>query len=100
MIDAKRVGKRIAAVRQTAALSQGELARRVGWPRDTLIHYEHGRRALSVERLAALADALNVHPSVLLTEDAHLAALIQRLARDPALSAQVAFFIETLEAQD
>jgi transcriptional regulator with XRE-family HTH domain len=99
-IDAKRIGKRIAAVRQTAALSQGELAQRVGWPRDTLINYEHGRRALSVERLAQVARALEVHPAVLLTEDEQLAILIQRLATDTELLGQVAFFIEALASED
>lgn len=100
LIDGKRIGKRISAVRQAAALSQGELARRLGWPRDTLINYEHGRRTLSVERLAALAGALHVHPAVLLTEDDRLAALIQRLSADAGLASQVAFFIDTLDTSD
>lgn len=100
LIDSKQIGKRIAAVRQAMALSQRELAHRVGWPRDTLINYEHGRRALTVERLTQVARALDVHPAVFLTQDEQLATLIQRLATDAELIGQVAFFIEALSSED
>ena len=94
---ARAVGQRIATARHAARLTQGELAARLGWPRDTLIHYEHGRRALSVDRLAEIAAALNVHPAVLLIADETLGGLVARLAVDERLRAQVSFFLSTLD---
>lgn len=90
------VGRRIAAARHRAGLTQAQLAARLDWPRDTLIHYEHARRPLSVDRLAQLAGALGVHPAALLIADEATALLVSRLASDDALRAQVAFFIQTL----
>ena len=92
------VGQRIAAARRATGMTHADLAARLGWPRDTLIHYEHGRRALSVDRLAAIAAALDLHPAVLLIADADLGAILHRLASEPDLRAQVRFFLETLEA--
>ena len=91
------VGRRIAAVRRAALLTQEQLAQRLGWPRDTLIHYEHGRRALAVDRLAEIAAALGVHPIALLVDDPSFAALVERLAEEPELRAQVEFFLSTLD---
>ena len=95
----RTVGRRIATARHAARLTQGELAARLGWPRDTLIHYEHGRRALSVERLAQIAAALQVHPAALLIADDALAALVGRLVADDHLGTQVAFFLNTLDEE-
>ncbi|HEX6289400.1 MAG TPA: helix-turn-helix transcriptional regulator [Herpetosiphonaceae bacterium] len=93
------VGRRIAAVRQARRLSQAALAERLGWPRDTLAHYEYGRRALTIERLAAVAAALGVHPAALLVDDPALAALLTRLIDNVELWQQVAFFVDTLDAE-
>jgi transcriptional regulator with XRE-family HTH domain len=93
----RAVGQRIARFRRSAHLTHAQLAERLGWPRDTLIHYEHGRRALSVDRLEAIAKALDVHPAVLITIDDGFAAIVQRLAGDPEIRAQVQFFLDTLE---
>ena len=101
MVDAtvrRQVGQRIATARRAAGMTHAELAARLGWPRDTLIHYEHGRRALSVERLVAIAAALDIHPAVLLIADADLRAILHRLVSEPDLRAQVHFFLETLES--
>lgn len=97
---ARRVGRRIAAARQAAQLTQEQLAQRLGWPRDTLIHYEHGRRALAVERLAAIGAALDLPPAALLIDDPSFAALIGRLAAAPELRSQVQFFLSTLDDVD
>jgi transcriptional regulator with XRE-family HTH domain len=91
------VGRRIAAARRAAGLTQAELAARLAYPRDTLIHYEHGRRVLAVDRLAAIATALGLHPAALLVDDPSFGALVGRLAADPELRAQVEFFLGTLE---
>lgn len=90
------VGQRIAAVRQQAGLSIKDLAHRIGWPRDTLVNYELGRRAITMERLAAIAAALDVSPALLLITDHTLATILQRLAVDPTLVSHVAFFLDTM----
>jgi transcriptional regulator with XRE-family HTH domain len=97
---AHAIGRRIASARRAALLTQEQLAQRLGWPRDTLIHYEHGRRALAVDRLAAIATALGVHPAALLVDDPAFAALIDQLAGKPELRAQVEFFLNTLDETD
>ena len=95
------VGRRIAEARRTARLTQAELAARVGWPRDTLINVEHGRRPITVERLVQIAAALNVPPATLLVDDEQIARLIGRLIRGTdELRSQVAFFLDSLEAAE
>ncbi len=91
------VGRRIAAARRTAGLSQRELAERLGWPRDTLINYEYGRRTVDVDRLVAIALALGHHPATFFFE-AHdtRVTLIEHIQRDPELAQQMAFFLHTL----
>lgn len=93
----RTAGRRIAAARRAAGLTQAELAARLNWPRDTLIHYEHGRRAIAVDRLALIAAALNIPPATLLMDDDTLTRLFTQLSRDPYLPKQVLFFLNTLE---
>lgn len=94
-----RVGQRIAALRRAAGLSQRDLAARLGWSRETLVNYEHGRRAIDVDRLVMMAHALEQHPATLLldADDARLPLLV-RLEHAPDLVPQVAFFLDTLAA--
>ena len=94
----RTVGRRIAAARRAAGLTQAELAAKLAWPRDTLIHYEHGRRAIAVDRLAVIAAALGIPPATLLMDDNTLARLFTQISRDPFLPKQVLFFLSTLEA--
>ncbi len=91
------IGRRIAMARQAAGLTQGALADRLGWPRDTLIHFEYGRRSLSIDRLMAIASALDCEPATLLIADTALAHIVERLSRDASLLQQVAFFLQSLE---
>lgn len=94
------VGQRIAAARRAAGLSQRELAERLHWPRDTLINFEYGRRTIDVDRLAAIATALDRHPATLLFDaDDVLVTLIERTRNDPELAYQMAFFLNTLLAE-
>ena len=94
------VGQRIAAARRAAGLSQRELAERLAWPRDTLINFEYGRRAIDVDRLVAIAAALDRHTATLLVDgDDVLVALIERTRQDPELAQQIAFFMNTLLAE-
>lgn len=94
------VGRRIAAARRAAGLTQAALAARLDWPRDTLIHYEHGRRAIAVDRLALIAAALNIPPATLLMDNDTLARLFTQLSHDPHLPKQVLFFLSTLEESE
>jgi len=91
------VGQRIATARQQAGLSINDLAERIGWPRDTLVNYELGRRAITIERLQVLAAGLGVSPAVLLIDDARLAAVVTRLAQEPPQLAHVQFFLDALQ---
>lgn len=93
----RTVGQRIATARQRASLSIRDLADRIGWPRDTLVNYELGRRAITIERLDQIAEALGISAAALLVENEQLAALLNRLAFDSALFAHVQFFVDTLE---
>lgn len=90
------VGQRIAAARQRAGLSIRDFAERIGWPRDTMVNYELGRRAITIERLQIIADMLDVPPAALLLENKQLAAVLSRLAANPPLLAQVHLFLDTL----
>lgn len=94
------VGRLIAAERRRAGLTQADLAERLGWPRDTLIHYEHGRRAISVDRLQAIAEALAIHPAVLLIDRPETQKLVARLLADDEFRQQIAFFSDTLETTE
>ena len=90
------VGQRIAAARQRHGLSIRDLALQLGWPRDTLVNYELGRRSITLERLHMIADALDLPPAALLVADRRLAALLARLMGQPHLYTQVSFFLDTL----
>ena len=96
----RTVGRRIAEARRTARLTQAELAAHVGWPRDTLINVEHGRRPITVERLVQIAAALGVSPATLLVDDEQTARLIGKLiGGTDELRGQVAFFLDSLAAE-
>ena len=96
----RTAGRRIAAARRAAGLTQAELAAKLDWPRDTLIHYEHGRRAIAVDRLAMIAAALNIPPATFLMDDDILTRLFTQLSHDPYLPKQVLFFLSTLEESE
>ena len=96
---ARVLGRRIATARRAANLTQVELAAKLDWPSDTLINYENGRRALTVDRLIALALALDLHPAGLLLDNPSLARLVTRLTRDAELQKQVEFFLNALDAE-
>jgi transcriptional regulator with XRE-family HTH domain len=90
------VGRRIAAARRSARLTQAQLAAKLDWPRDTLIHYEHGRRAIAIDRIEQIATALSIPPAILLINDEILASVFSQIANDPYLPKQVLFFLATL----
>jgi transcriptional regulator with XRE-family HTH domain len=53
-----RIGARLIEARKARGFSQGWLAKRIGVSVGTVQAYEHGRARIAVERLQALADAL------------------------------------------
>lgn len=94
------VGRRIAAVRRAARLTQVQLAAKLDWPRDRLIHYENGRRSIAIDRVEQIAAALDVPPAVLLMSNDTLADIFQKIANDPYLPKQVLFFLKTLAEEE
>lgn len=95
--QSRAVGQRIAVARQRAGLSIRELADRIGWPRDTLVNYELGRRAITVEKLDQIAAVLGIPAAALLIENEQLAELVARLVASPALLSHVQFFVGTMD---
>jgi transcriptional regulator with XRE-family HTH domain len=65
-----RAGARLAEIRKVRGLSQGQLAKAIGVTVGTIQAYEHGRARIAVERLEALADALQCEPADLLKSSA------------------------------
>lgn len=96
----RAVGQRIAHARRAAGLTQAELAARIGCPTDTLVHYEHGRRGITVERLNTIARALDLPPASLLIDDPSTARLVAKILACPDIPPQIAFFLTTLEGDD
>jgi transcriptional regulator with XRE-family HTH domain len=93
------VGERIRAMRRERNMSAQDLADLLGWPLDTLVNYEYGRRPLQLDRLAALASALAVPPATLLIADTATANLVARLSADSLLVRDVHFFLDALLAE-
>ena len=95
----REVGQRIRRLRRAQQLTAEALAARLNWPKDTLINYEYGRRAVTLDRLEAIAAALGVSPLALLIDDERVATLVTRLAEDTSLIDHVTFFLESLQAE-
>lgn len=66
----EKIGRRIAALRASAAMTQEALAERIGTTAQVVSKMERGAIAPSVERLAEIAVALAVEPRELLAFDA------------------------------
>jgi transcriptional regulator with XRE-family HTH domain len=92
-------GQRIRELRRAQGMSAPDLAAALGWPLDTLLNYEYGRRPLQLDRLEAIAAQLGVSPLALLIVDVETATLISRLVGDAALVHDVLFFINVLAAE-
>jgi transcriptional regulator with XRE-family HTH domain len=98
--ESRTIGRRIAEARKRVGFSAQLLADKLGWSRETLVNFELGRRAITVERLSVIAAALNLHPAELLFERPDSARLAAQIATDDALYANVRFFVSTLEEDD
>ena len=91
-----QVGRRVAHARRAAGYTQHALAARLGWSRDTLASVESGRRDITLDRLAQLAQVLAVAPAALLVDDTAVASIIGRLIDEPGLVPSVVFFLDTV----
>lgn len=92
-------GQRIRELRRARGMSAPDLAAALGWPLDTLLNYEYGRRPLQLDRLEIIAAQLGVSPLALLVIDGETALLVSRLAGDATLVREVRFFVDALEAE-
>lgn len=63
------IGERIKAARKSAGLTQKALAEKIGAATGTIQQYELGKRQPRIERLQAIAAALNVDPYSLYSFD-------------------------------
>lgn len=95
--ESRTVGRRIATTRQREGLTAQMLADRLGWPRETLVNVELGRRAITLERLQGIAAALHIHPAELLFDQPERARLAVQIATDDRLASHVRFFIDSFE---
>ncbi|MDP4200509.1 MAG: helix-turn-helix transcriptional regulator [Bacteroidota bacterium] len=64
------VGTNVKRIRESKNLSQGELAHIAGLQRSYIGDVERGHRNLTLESLGLIATALEIHPGILLFENA------------------------------
>ena len=95
--DAATFGDRVAAARESAGMTQGQLARRMGVKKTTLIGWEQDLSEPRANKLSMLSGLLNVSMSWLLTgEGDDLSApsedtLGEDICRAPAGALQISF---------
>jgi len=92
----RHVGRRVGALRRERGMTLRQLADLLGWPQDTLVNYEYGRRPITVERLVALAQTLGCTPAALLVGDDDTAAVIETMSSNPGITPQIVNFIKEL----
>lgn len=92
----KYIGRRVGAIRRERGMTLRQLADLLGWPQDTLINYEYGRRPITVERLVVLAQALGCTPAALMAGDDDTAAVIETMSSNPGITPQIVNFIKEL----
>ena len=66
------IAKRLRAAREQAGLSQGQVARLLGFQRPTISEIEAGRRRISGEELSRFAKAFDVSVSWLMKEESEV----------------------------
>lgn len=71
----ERIGKRIAALRKLAGMSQEDLALRAGLQRTHVSRIEAGKYAVTLETIQAIAEALYMTVDIIDTNLADLAPL-------------------------
>ena len=66
MVTRKEIGERVLLRRRELGLTQHALGKRVGCPYQVISRLEMGKQSVLAERLAAIADALDVTADYLL----------------------------------
>lgn len=66
----KIIGKNVKLLREAHGFTQGNLAQASGLQRSYIGDVERGSRNLTVSSISQIADALGVHPGVLLFDEA------------------------------
>ncbi len=66
----KVIGKNVKLLRESRGYSQGDLAQVSGLQRGYIGDIERGSRNLTISSLSQIADALGVHPGILLFDQA------------------------------
>jgi transcriptional regulator with XRE-family HTH domain len=67
--DRVRIGERLRSARDAAGLTQGQIAKKLGIHRPSISEIEAGRRKVSAEELAQMADAYGVQVGWLTGEE-------------------------------
>jgi transcriptional regulator with XRE-family HTH domain len=66
----KIIGKNVKLLREAHGYTQGDLAKASGLQRSYIGDVERGSRNLTVSSISQIADALGVHPGILLFDEA------------------------------
>lgn len=66
MVTKEEIGQRVLLRRRTLGMSQKQLAEHCGFPYQVISGLERGRQSVYAERLAAIAEALDVSSDYLL----------------------------------
>ena len=72
------IGKRLRLAREQAGLSQGQIAKMLGLHRPSISEMEAGRRKVSAEELARIAEIYGVSTAWLLNEETEMDTLDQK----------------------
>jgi transcriptional regulator with XRE-family HTH domain len=92
-----QIGARVRFLRLERGLSQSELAELAGCSASCIMHFELGRRAVTIRILCKLARALDVQPFDILNHDtqtSHVGWFVETMRNDPQL---VRFMMVKLE---
>ena len=76
------IHERLRSAREQAGLSQGQVAKLLGWHRPTISEIEAGRRKVASDEVARFADLYDVSVSWLLSESDEHDPLVELAARE------------------
>lgn len=65
----KKIGANIKAARESAKLTQADIAKVLGCSQGNVAHYESGRRPVTCGMIKLIADKIGIHPSALVAPE-------------------------------